>query len=129
MVATIGKGSGKCGLILRNPNRRTTFNFSAENKAGSQVTAAQCLVVAAAFLEGIQIAFQIGITNEKIRQGKVARYSEEDKRSDSGRKRLERLSTEIDTFENMLKVRYRPEKPEFVQIILDAEEYTQEQSL
>lgn len=129
MVATIGNEHGKCGLILRNPNRRTTFNFTADMKDGNKVTAAQCLVAAAAFLEGIQIAFQIGITNEKIRQGKVARYSEDDKRSDSGRKRLERLKTEIDTFENMLRVRYRPEKPEFVQIILDAEEYTHEQSL
>ena len=127
MVATIGTGSGKVGLILRNPNRRTTFNFTAMDKDGGKVTAAQCLIVAAAYLEGIQIAFQIGITNEKIRTGVTAKYSDEDRRSESGRKRLGRLSAEISAFENSLKVRYRPEKPEFVQIILDAEQHTHEQ--
>lgn len=127
LVATIGSGRGKCGLILRNPNRRTTFNFTAEDKDGAKVTAAQCLVVAAAYLEGIQIAFQMGIANEKIRQGVIAKYSDEDKRAESGRRRLGRLGAEISAFENSLKVIYRPEKPEFAQIVLDAEEYTHDQ--
>ena len=123
MVATIKDGYGKCGLILRNPNRRTTFNFIAENKGERTISAAQCMTVAAAYLEGIQIAFQIGMTNEKVRLGYMKKFSEDDRRAESGRRRLGRLNAEIRTFENGLDVRYRPEKPDFTQIVTDAEAF------
>ncbi len=128
LVATIKKGHGKCGLILRNPNRRTTFNFIAENKeADVNVSPTQCMTVAAAFLEGIQLAFQIGMANEKLRVGAIKRYSEEDRRAESGRRRLGRLNAEIRTFENAFDVRYRPEKPEFGQLVSNAESFMQQQ--
>lgn len=126
MVGTVKDGYGKCGLILRNPNRRTTFNFIAENKGDRVVSAAQCMTVAAAYLEGIQIAFQIGMVNEKIRLGVMQKYCEDDRRAESGRRRLGRLNAEIRTFENGLDVRYRPEKPEFSQIVSDAEAFTRD---
>lgn len=125
LVVTVKDGVGKCGLILRNPNRRTTFNFIAEDKGERTVSAAQCMTVAASFLEGIQIAFQIGMVNEKLRMGVMKKFCEEDRRADSGRRRLGRLNAEIRTFENGLDVRYRPEKPEFAQIVSDAEAFTQ----
>lgn len=126
LVTTVKKNYGKCGLILRNPNRRTTFNFIAEDKGERSVSVAQCLVVAAAFLEGIQLSFQIGMANEKLRLNKISKYSEEDKKADSGRRRLGRLNAEIRTFENALSVRYRPEKPEFSQMVLEAESFTRD---
>ena len=126
LVTTIKGSSGKCGLILRNPNRRTTFNFMAENKGERTISSVQCLTVAAAFLEGIQISFQIGMVNEKIRLGYMKKFSEEDRRAESGRRRLGRLNAEIRTFENGLDVRYRPEKPDFTQIVTDAEAFMNE---
>lgn len=124
MVATIKDDYGKCGLILRNPNRRTTFSFIAEPGEDAPVSVPQCLVVAAAYLEGIQLSFHIGMTNEKLRQGKINRYSEDDRKADSARRRLGRLNAEIRTFENALQVRYRPEKPEFSRMIIEAENFT-----
>jgi hypothetical protein len=126
LVTTIKNHHGKCGLILRNPNRRTTFNYMADNKGGGIVSAAQCLNVAAAFLEGIQLAFQIGMANEKLRLGIIPRNSEEARKAESGRRRLGRLNAEIRTFENSLNVRYRPEKPEFAQIVSEAELFTRD---
>ncbi len=125
-VITVGRDNGRCGLILRNPNKRTTFNFIAEDKGENKVTITQCLVVAAAYLEGIQIAFHIGMTNEKLRLGLITRYSDDDKRADSGRRRLGRLNAEIRNFENSLDVRYRPEKPEFSTVVIDAEYFARD---
>lgn len=121
LVATVKQQHGKCGLILRNPNRRTTFNYMADNKEGGSVSPVQCLSVAAAFLEGIQLAFQIGMANEKLRLDLIPRSGEEARKAESGRRRLGRLSAEIRTFENSLSVRYRPEKPEFAQTVIEAE--------
>ena len=124
MVTTISDDHAKCGLILRNPNRRTTFNFIAERKGDANISISQCLIVAAAYLEGIQLAFHIGMTNERLRQGKIIRYGEDDRKADSARRRLGMLNTEIRSFENTLNVRYRPEKPEFAQMVIEAEHFT-----
>jgi len=124
MVATITESHGKCGLILRNPNRRTTFNFIADKKGDASVSVSQCLVVAAAYLEGIQLSFHIGMTNERLRQGKIIRYGEDDRKADSARRRLGSLNAEIRNFENTLNVRYRPEKPEFSKMVIEAEHFT-----
>jgi hypothetical protein len=126
LVVTVNNIQGRCGLILRNPNKRTTFNFIAEDKGDHKVSIIQCLVVAAAYLEGIQIAFHIGMTNEKLRLGLITRYSDDDKRAESGRRRLGRLNAEIRNFENILDVRYRPEKPEFSAVVVDAEYFARD---
>ena len=124
MVATITDDHAKCGLILRNPNRRTTFNFIAERKGEASISVSQCLVVAAAYLEGIQLAFHIGMTNERLRQGKIIRYGDDDRKADSARRRLGMLNVEIRNFEKALSVRYRPEKPEFAEMVIEAEHFT-----
>lgn len=128
LVITVKVGSGRGGLILRNPNKRTTFNFIVEDRGEHKVTVSQCLTVAAALLEGIQLAFQIGMTNEKLRQGLIERFSPSAKEADSGRQRMVRLSAEVKNFENLLDVRYRPEKPEFPQMVLEAERFVREQN-
>ena len=66
------------------------------------------------------------MANEKLRLGVIARNCEEDRKAESGRRRLGRLSGEIRTFENSLNVRYRPEKPEFAQIVSEAEMFTRD---
>lgn len=126
LVVNVNENEGKCGLILRNPNKKTTFNFIAFSKGAAKVTIAQCLIVAAAYLEGIQMAFQIGMINEKLRLLLLDRYSPEDQLADSGRRRLGRLNAEIRNFENTLNVRYRPEKPEFSAIVIEAERFARD---
>lgn len=123
LVISVRPGMSRCGLIFRNPNHQTTFNFTAESKEGSQVSISHCLNIAAAHLEGIQLAFRLGTLTEKIRKGVFAAESEEDKESISAGKRLVRLSTEIGNFEDMLTVRYRPEKPDFSRVVEGARKF------
>ncbi len=125
MVAHIGDDIGRCGLILRNPFKSTTFNFVAERKSPDfGVSPVQCLNVSAAFLEGIQLSVRLGMNNELIALGKAnSSNSPEALENISALKRLEEISTEINSFENMLDVRFRPERPDFAAIAKEAAEF------
>ncbi len=125
MVAHVNDEIGRCGLILRNPYKNTTFNFVAERKSSDfGVSPVQCLNVSAAFLEGIQISVRLGMNNELIAMGKAnSNNSPEAFENISARKRLEEISTEINGFENMLDVRFRPERPDFAAIAKESAEF------
>ncbi len=129
MVLDIKKNRARCGLILRSPTKRTNFNYTAEEKPEREdkINVPQCLTSAAAFLEGIQLAFQIGRVNERLRLNQTAKYSDEDRKATAARRRLARLNAEIKNFENVFSVNYRPERPEFGQIITEAERFTRAQ--
>ncbi len=130
VVLDINKNRARCAMILRSPIRRTNFNYVAEEKnMDRRLSAAQCLTVSAAFLEGIHHAYLIGRVNEGLRLGSIIRYSEEYKAADAARRRLPRLNAEIKNFENFFKVTYRPEKPEFPQLIVDAERYAHDEAM
>lgn len=126
MVLDIKKNRARCGLILRSPVRRTNFNFTAEPKSGAEsgLNPVYCMNIAAAFLEGIHLAFIIGRANEQIRLEAVPRYGDDQRRADSARRQLARLNTEIKSFENNHEVAYRPERPEFPQVVIEAEKFT-----
>jgi hypothetical protein len=126
-VLDIRGGRARCALILRSPVRRNNFSFTVEMKAGADISVAQCLTVSAAYLEGINLSYLIGRANERLRLEEISRYSDEDKRAVSARKRMARLKAEIESLENAFTVRYRPERPEFGEIVLDAEKYTRKQ--
>jgi hypothetical protein len=96
----------------------------AEDKGEAKIGAYQCLSTAAAYLEGIQLGFRIGAINAKLYLGIVSSNSAESKEADSGRKRLARLNVEIQSFENLFNVHYRPEKPSFSSVIEEAESFT-----
>lgn len=115
---------GRCGIILRGPNRTTTFNYSAAPlpKSKESLSIPRCLTAAAAFLEGIQLAFLLGMNTEKIRLGIIERFSTEEKQTREVRDRLKRLSSEIAGLESSYAVRYRSEKPDFSVIVAEAEE-------
>lgn len=126
MVLDIKNNRGRCGLILRTPSRRTNFNYTVEEKkgAGFKVNAVHCLTIAAAFLEGFELAFFIGTVNEGLRLGTVQKYSKDDHNANAARKRMVRLANEIQNFETMFTVYYRPERPEFPEIVVEAEKHT-----
>lgn len=113
---------GRLGIILRGSNKTTTFSFSTKPKQPNQaMNIPQCLGAAAAFLEGVQLAFLVGMNMEKIRINIIERFSKEEKQTKEGRLRLQRLNTEISNMEAAFDVRYRPEKPEFHVLVNEAE--------
>ncbi len=123
MVATFEEGFGKCAFILRHPNRTTTFNFKAHPLAGGrEVSISQCLSAGAALLEGIQLAFTVGMNNEKMNRGLIKRYTDAEQKTKDARQRLGRLGEELNSLENTYNVHYRPERPEFQEIVTDSEE-------
>ena len=121
MVIHVKPDMGRCGLILRNPHKSTTFNYMAESKSGDEVSPLMCLTACAAFLEGVQLAVRVGMINEKIRANILERHAPEAKESQSATRRLKQLEATIIEMEERLSVRYRPEKPEFHAIIQEGE--------
>ncbi|MCK5285592.1 MAG: hypothetical protein KAJ86_08420 [Alphaproteobacteria bacterium] len=121
LAINLEEKQGRCGIILRGANRTTTFNFSANSFSDNSLNFSQCITAAAAFLEGIQLAFLIGINNVKIMLNIIKRHSKENKQNKDAIRRLTRLDLEISNFENVFEVRYRPEKPNFQLIIIDSE--------
>lgn len=126
LVMKVEGNEGKCGVILRGPNKTTTFNFAAHPKAGREPKPSQCLTAAAAFLEGIQLAFLVGMTKQKVRYELIDSTSEEARKGDAASQKLGRLNSAITQFENLLTVAYRPDRPNFAEMIDEAEEFARQ---
>ncbi len=126
LVVTFEDNECRVGVIMRGPDRTTTFNFKANGTKEKPLNTPQCLSGAAAFLEGIQLAFMVGMNNEKIRLGIIKRFSNEEKQTKEAKKRLSRLSAEVANMEAAHDVHYRPERPEFPHVIIDAEKLAQQ---
>lgn len=124
LVMHVTEKEGKCGIILRGPNKTTTFNFVAKPKAGRLVKISQCLSVSAAFLEGIQLAFKVGMTEVKVHYELIAHHGEEAVQGQDASRKLGRLNGAIDQFENMLDVAYRPDRPNFGEMVESAKEFS-----
>ncbi len=127
IVAILGRKESRCSMVLRAANRSTTFNYNIKPADKSKkLNVAQGLGTAADFIEGVQMAYLIGVHNEKLRQELVEQYSDEDKQAVEARKRLAQIDSLIDSMENRFKVRYRPERPNFEQMIVMSEEFAKE---
>jgi hypothetical protein len=122
LVSTFEPKEGRCGVILRGADRTTTFNYIVLPSDEEPLNVAQSLITAAAFLEGIQLAFTVGMDTFKTNVGIIARNSAEDKRRKDGKMRLSRLGAEVLSLESLHTVRYRPERPDFELIVSEAEE-------
>lgn len=120
---TIADDEVRCAVMLRSASRTTNFFLTARPKPGHEVVVSQGLTVTAAFLEAIQLAFVIGTSNHKVRANLVARNSEEAQRGADANNWLTRLNKAVLQFENKLDVFYRPERPNFLKMIAEAEEY------
>lgn len=110
----------RCGIIVRGPSRTMTFNFIAKPRGGRAVKISQCLSVAAAFLEGIQLAFQAGMIKQKQIYEMIEIGSLEAEKGREASHKLGRLNGAIQQFENLAEVVYRPERPDFGEIYDDA---------
>lgn len=120
LVTTLSDDQARCGIILRGPNSTKTFTFTAYANPQEGFNPAQAMTIGASFLEGIQLAFMVGMNGEKIRIGQIERFSDEDKKTQEARQRIKHLAKEIRNFEELYDVRYRPEKPEFRTIHTEA---------
>lgn len=121
LVVNFEKNAGRCAIILRGASSTTTFNFSAAARPKKILSIPQCLSGAAAFLEGVQLAFTVGMDSEKSALGIIERFTKEEKRIKDGKRQLGKLSAEIINMESAFEIRYRPERPEFRKIMMDAE--------
>jgi hypothetical protein len=123
LVMNIAPEEGRCGVIVRGPARTTTFNFTARKRAGREVKVSQCLTVSAAFLEGIQLSFLVGMTSQRVRYELISAASPEARKGNDARNKIGRLNVAISQFESMLDVNYRPDRPNFGGMMDEAEEF------
>lgn len=123
LVLTTEGDEVRCGVIVRGPNRTMTFNFIAKPRAGRKAKISQCLSVSAAFLEGVQLAFQVGMIRQKQQYELLDIGSPEAERGRESAQKLGRLNGAIQQFENLVDVTYRPERPDFGEMIDDAQSF------
>lgn len=124
LVAVMAKASSRYSMILRTPDQTTTFNFTLKPLDPERsLNIAQGLSGAADFLEGVQLAFLVGMNNEKLNQDIIDKFSDEAKQGYEARERIKELDARISGMENLNKVRYRPERPRFELIIGRAQSY------
>ncbi len=122
LVVSINPELARCGVILRAAGRTTTFNFTAKEYRNKKIKTSQCLSTAAAFLEGIQLAFAVGMGKRKIHHEIIENELEEQKVYD-GEKRLARLTHAISQFDLSHDVNYRPERPDLFKHVTEAEKF------
>ncbi len=124
LIVSVKEDEAKCGVILRGANKKTTFNYTVKKrKGGDDVRIPTILTVSAAFLEGVQLAFGVGMINKKRAIGLLEKFSDEDRKGKRGAERLVNLSSAIEGLERKYTVLYRPDRPEFQQMVRDAEEF------
>lgn len=124
LVVNLKDNEGRCGVVLRGAEKTTTFNYrvSKKGKDGDDVFLPQLIGSCAAFLEGIQLSFSIGMVNEQLRQEVMTRADAKAREANSSRSRLAKMNAQINALEQNYEVRYRPEKPIFSEMVIAAEE-------
>lgn len=124
LVVNLKNDEGRCGVVLRGAEKTTTFNYRVgkKGKDGDDIFLPQLMGSCAAFLEGIQLSFAIGLANEKLRQEVLLRSDPEAKEAASSRARLAKLNAQLNALEKNYDVRYRPEKPIFSEMVIAAED-------
>ncbi|HEU4837897.1 MAG TPA: hypothetical protein VFS88_00630 [Micavibrio sp.] len=124
LIVSVKDEEAKCGVILRGANHKTTFNYTVrQRKGGDPVRIPTILTVAAAFLEGVQLAFSVGMTNKKRQVSLIERFSDDARKGKRGAERLTNLSSAIAGLERKYMVNYRPDRPVFPKMVREAEEF------
>ena len=115
LISQIAPDLAKSGIIARSATGTTTFNYTTQPKDenAQKLHPYTSLTVAAAFLEAIQLAFQVGFLNQRKEFGLIEKYSDEDKKLLRSVTRLGNLNRAITNYENKFNVKYRPDRPNF----------------
>ena len=114
----------KCGIIVRAASGTTTFNYTATPnlRYKKPIHAHTTLTVSAAFLEGVQLAFHVGLMNKRLEYGLIEKFSDDDRQFKRATTRLTNLDRAIGTYEQQFNVTYRPERPTFKEMVEKAED-------
>jgi hypothetical protein len=127
LIISVKEDEAKGGVILRGAHKKTTFNYTAKRRAGGEnIRIPTMLTVSAAFLEGVQLAFSVGMGNTKRIAGFIEKFSDEDRKNKRGAERLINLNTAIESFEKKYYVSYRLDRPNFAKMVREAEDLAQE---
>lgn len=129
LIVSVKEEKAKCGLIIRTPLKTTTFNFTAKTfqaGANTKLKISVVLSICAAFLEGIQMSFACGLMNKKQTLGIIEPRSREDQKAKKSNDRLVSLNRALINFETAFSVAYRPERPSFVDLMHEAEQFAWE---
>lgn len=111
----------KIGVIIRAADKTTTFQYTVLSKDAEQpLNIPQVMNASAAFLEGFQVAFMVGMGVKKKSMKNMEVDAMHERKINDGKERLRRLDDEIETLENTFLVNYRPEKPHFGDTIREA---------
>ncbi|MEM6811182.1 MAG: hypothetical protein AAF549_01820 [Pseudomonadota bacterium] len=115
----------KCGIIIRAASGTTTFNYTTKLRYSAQakITAYTILTAAASFLEAVQLSFTIGLLKRKIDFGMIKRHSEDEQKFKKSETRLGNLNRAIKGYEEKYDVFYRPDKPDFFEMVTKANEF------
>ncbi len=125
LTVNVNGNTARLGAILRNPTHTTTFSFRViANKTQKDLNIGHAMQTAAAYLEGVELAFLSGMNDEKIRVGLIAAGSEALKKTEQAKSRLTTLQSEIRYMEDIYSVSYRVDKPNFPEIAEGAEYLT-----
>lgn len=108
----------RCGLILRSPMNPSTFNLRvASYHDDPSLMPYHGLHIAGLFFEAIQLSITSGFDENKLHdQDHITNKN----LLISRQRRISRLESMIDTYENIYDIQYRPEKPDFSQLKEDA---------
>lgn len=127
--------SARCGLIMRVPENTSTFNFQiaplrSDEEIQGKLTIPEHIgfELAADFLEGIQLTVTSARTEERLNGGEISATSPEAKKMQSAFKRIGRLNASITAIENMYNIKFRPERPDFTQILEDLRKNNQSET-
>lgn len=125
LIVSIKDQEAKGGVILRGANRKTTFNYTVKPRKISHepIRIPTILTISAAFLEGVQLAFNVGMTNRKRASHLFEKYSDEDRKGKRGAERLANLTNAIESVERKYVFKYRPDRPDFQQMVREAEAF------
>jgi hypothetical protein len=126
LVVSSTQEEAKCGIIVRAASGATTFNYTSKisKKINRPIQAHTTLTVAAAFLEGIQLAFQVGLLNRKQKFKLIEKFSDEDRKYKRSKSRLDNLDRAISNYEQSFSVNYRPDRPTFKEMVGTAEDFS-----
>lgn len=126
LVVSSKDDQAKCGIIVRAATGATTFNYTAtpQEKSPRNIHVHTTLTVAAAFLEGIQLCFQVGLMNKKQEYNLIEKFSDEDRKHKRATNRLGNLNRAIGNYELHFNVNYRPDRPTFNEMVKKAEDFS-----
>lgn len=125
LITSTTEEKAKCGVIVRAATGATTFNYTAAARENSPLTIHPytTVTVAAAFLEAIQLAFQVGLMNKKQQFKLIEKYSDEERQHRRATNRLANLNKAIGNYEDSFTVHYRPDRPTVKDMVQKAEEF------